>query len=775
MWLLLQLRLQRMSNQFAAMSRRTLSGTKSRAATPNKKNNRWLITVLVLFAMLFSYGQIARQSVLNLHCKLDNDSLCTTADASRINDRAMDIAATELVAEPFSNALVTGLTMELSLLFLVSFLMPLGTRELASPDWDLEWLVTMPVSRKGLLWGRLLERAIVNPTGLLALWPACSMIAWYSGYQWSAPVVAALGAFALLMLAALARTMVDTGLRLSLAPSKLRNLQAIASVISIPAMLGAMSFGMQTSSGFTFKWAREFPSWTIWTPPGLVVQALNSRDIVRTFMLMTLLTLTVAALLYVGVQILRYQLRNGVVAAGARESARRPSVAPSARTERHGLKFGSVVQRRELRLLSRDRNFMVQSLLMPMIMVGSQVMLNGQWSSVVEAATSPTAMASWAFGIGAYMLMLSAFQTLNTEGGALWLLYTFPCSIESILKEKAQLWAAIATAYPIAVFAIGIYFSHTVSWELVSLVVIVLVGVPIYSLIAVSLGIFACDPTAQDVQTRVRPTYVYLYMLLSGLYVYAIYASEWWQKLVSIVLTILLALALWQKARDELPCLLDPSASPAARVSTADGLMAAMIFFVLQGVSLILLNQGEHHLGITDIVISFSIAGALTYAMFRYTYWRTKTSGVPVIVNANSGSAVRWGLGLGTLAAMLGISYVFLLRHLDIGPESAQHLTDGWSNQVWFLGLAVVAAPLFEEFIFRGLIFGGLRRSMGALPAALASAAIFAIVHPPYSMLPVFALGLFAAFAYERKKVLLAPMLVHAIYNAAVVGYQLSL
>jgi membrane protease YdiL (CAAX protease family) len=30
--------------------------------------------------------------------------------------------------------------------------------------------------------------------------------------------------------------------------------------------------------------------------------------------------------------------------------------------------------------------------------------------------------------------------------------------------------------------------------------------------------------------------------------------------------------------------------------------------------------------------------------------------------------------------------------------------------------LAVIAAPVFEEFIFRGLIFGGLRRSFGVWP-----------------------------------------------------------
>ena len=85
----------------------------------------------------------------------------------------------------------------------------------------------------------------------------------------------------------------------------------------------------------------------------------------------------------------------------------------------------------------------------------------------------------------------------------------------------------------------------------------------------------------------------------------------------------------------------------------------------------------------------------------------------------------------------------------------------------------MIAAPIFEEFIFRGLIFGGLRRTVGLLPAVAASAAIFAVVHPPMSTLPVFALGVCTAIAYERTNVLLAPMLVHAIYNLCVLGYQL--
>ncbi len=87
----------------------------------------------------------------------------------------------------------------------------------------------------------------------------------------------------------------------------------------------------------------------------------------------------------------------------------------------------------------------------------------------------------------------------------------------------------------------------------------------------------------------------------------------------------------------------------------------------------------------------------------------------------------------------------------------------------WFQLLAVVAAPLFEEYLFRGLVYKGMRRSMKPALAMVASAAIFAIVHPPAGFLPVFGLGIATAIAFERTGLLLAPILAHVVYNAAVV------
>src|SRR5262249_18160665 len=78
-----------------------------------------------------------------------------------------------------------------------------------------------------------------------------------------------------------------------------------------------------------------------------------------------------------------------------------------------------------------------------------------------------------------------------------------------------------------------------------------------------------------------------------------------------------------------------------------------------------------------------------------------------------------------------------------------------------------VLTPVFEEIIFRGLLFATLRRRFGTGTAAVLSASIFAIAHG-YGVLgfaAVFWSGLLWAFAYERTGSLLPSMAAHAADN----------
>jgi membrane protease YdiL (CAAX protease family) len=95
------------------------------------------------------------------------------------------------------------------------------------------------------------------------------------------------------------------------------------------------------------------------------------------------------------------------------------------------------------------------------------------------------------------------------------------------------------------------------------------------------------------------------------------------------------------------------------------------------------------------------------------------------------------------------------------GPPAAVALT--------MLG-TVVLAPVFEELIFRGLLYGTLRVRLGPWLAALVSAAIFAFAHGygAAGFVSVFVSGVLWAWAYERTGSLLPSMAAHVANNAAV-------
>ncbi len=89
---------------------------------------------------------------------------------------------------------------------------------------------------------------------------------------------------------------------------------------------------------------------------------------------------------------------------------------------------------------------------------------------------------------------------------------------------------------------------------------------------------------------------------------------------------------------------------------------------------------------------------------------------------------------------------------------------------VWGKALIVVAvgmvAPALEETLFRGILFGGLRRRWSFWAASTVSAALFAIVHLNVAgFASYFLLGLLFAYLFERTQSLAAPWAAHAAFN----------
>ena len=86
-----------------------------------------------------------------------------------------------------------------------------------------------------------------------------------------------------------------------------------------------------------------------------------------------------------------------------------------------------------------------------------------------------------------------------------------------------------------------------------------------------------------------------------------------------------------------------------------------------------------------------------------------------------------------------------------------------------YLGFfAVVLAPLAEEFIFRGLIFSGLKKIGWPKCAWLVTSILFAAIHASAPIfLPLFVFALALTWLYEKTEGLLATVLAHSAFNAA--------
>lgn len=97
----------------------------------------------------------------------------------------------------------------------------------------------------------------------------------------------------------------------------------------------------------------------------------------------------------------------------------------------------------------------------------------------------------------------------------------------------------------------------------------------------------------------------------------------------------------------------------------------------------------------------------------------------------------------------------------------------------WTL-LAVAVAPPVEEFVFRGVLWTGLRASWGPVAAAVVVTALFVVLHlvetwryPP-ALVAIGAMGLAALAVRIRYRSIVPAILLHAAYNAVLASLSFA-
>jgi ABC-2 type transport system permease protein len=676
---------------------------------------------------------------------------------------------------------IHALALLLGLFSLATVAMSLGlnNKDLGQVDWGFKWLYTLPVSARALYFAQLINGSVFNPQIWMFLVPFLIKAFLVSAWSWGSLFAAlAASAYYMIICGALA-LLVEVAARKYLKLSRLKSLQALFTVFGMAFLLAYLA------CAFSRPVADFYGSVAGYLPPLVLLQPFSlpafllARNATYDQLAMTWVSMALWTFIALGsVVICEWLTREGLMLAGGPfQGARKRTVSTARRPWLSG------VPAKEMRLLLRDHNFMVQVLVVPLIAIAYYLLVN---SSILAAARGNFHhAATLAFCVGAYGLTTSAMQILNHEKATLWQLYTFPRSITSVMAGKTLVWAGFAFIYASITLGIFGYFSRQLHYSAWIDCLISLYGVILYAFIAGGIGILATNVLDPTPRGRVRADMVYLNLFLIGMYAYAIYSPSFWDKLAQLVLSTLLAYALWQKAKDRLPYLLDPEISPPPEVSLADGLIAALAFFVLQGFLVIIFTQGQIEATGREITLAYGIAGITVTLLMTVALASRKIPDLPeylgfVTKKFRTGfervtKSVALGLFAGGVAALGAAVYLHILTLVPSWKAWSEKSVDqsllfSPNNYLWMLLLLVVAAPLCEEFIFRGLVFRGLRRSLHPGLAIFASAALFALVHPPVSVIPVFGLGVATALVFERTRFLLAPIMAHAMYNACVIA-----
>lgn len=139
------------------------------------------------------------------------------------------------------------------------------------------------------------------------------------------------------------------------------------------------------------------------------------------------------------------------------------------------------------------------------------------------------------------------------------------------------------------------------------------------------------------------------------------------------------------------------------------------------------------------------------------------------------GPCVRAALVLVAAGLVIDLGLSVLGGALGLAPHWAEWFDAdlAWGGPVTvgvtLLG-SIVFAPVFEELVFRGLLYGTLRTRLAWPLAAVTSALVFALAHGygVVGFLSIVLSGVLWAWVYERTGSLLPAILVHVVNNASV-------
>ncbi len=199
-------------------------------------------------------------------------------------------------------------------------------------------------------------------------------------------------------------------------------------------------------------------------------------------------------------------------------------------------------------------------------------------------------------------------------------------------------------------------------------------------------------------------------------------------------------------------------------------LAGSLLGSLISGVFVALMGPSEHILSYSMLIsypVSFIPPMLYASVMSRRNEYFEKGY---LMDNNNfgekGGAVIAVVVSIATLATAFVVEPVAaLLPDMPDRLEAAMEMMTKGPLLISLISVSVMA-PLFEEWLCRGLVLRGLMKKMNPVWAIVVSAAFFAVLHMnPWQAIPAFALGLLFGYVYYRTGSLKLTMLMHCVNN----------
>ncbi len=169
---------------------------------------------------------------------------------------------------------------------------------------------------------------------------------------------------------------------------------------------------------------------------------------------------------------------------------------------------------------------------------------------------------------------------------------------------------------------------------------------------------------------------------------------------------------------------------------------------------------------VARVAIWSGIAGLALLLAGTHLWKRGRTAHFLGLHRASPRQFLRWTALLVLMALLVeGLAHLFPAFRTDFMERVIGSSTNTWSL---VLGVGIVA-PVFEEFLLRGLLLGALRHLMGEHVSVALTAGLFAVMHigqyPLGIVLLIVPMGVVFGYARTRTGSIWAPVLLHVLNN----------